>query len=150
MNYKNLFYPALIIFLIIQSCSIRPDQQEEPRSGIEIAISADSSEIQINKIPHLLVETLRADSMDQKQWQSLFAVYPQASDPELTDLQSPLKGNYRISGSTVYFKPDTAFKKQQTYMVQYFPEKFITTETEIIRSKKLPYKNKPYSVFITF
>ncbi|MFM6976064.1 MAG: hypothetical protein ACKOW2_04385 [Sphingobacteriaceae bacterium] len=71
----------------------------------------------IKQLPAELLANLHTNASDTLIWKQFFAVYAEPKDPDLRDFQQPLAGSYQVLEDGVSFKPQTPFKKGQTYFV---------------------------------
>ncbi|MEO5909651.1 MAG: hypothetical protein ABIP95_02130 [Pelobium sp.] len=128
MPLKFAFF--LVILIVVFSCNRPPKNLLVDE--IKIDLSKDSSEILIKGIDPFIFKQIALDSLSEKDWQNILAVYFKVEE-DLQDLQSPIKGVYSIQKNIIRFKPDTTFKKGKEYLVEIYVQKPNTEITENLR-----------------
>ncbi|HUH33248.1 MAG TPA: hypothetical protein VLZ28_04795 [Daejeonella sp.] len=118
------------------SCNSSP-APEEIQKGVHISLSADSSTVELHDVEPDVLAYLQKESLSNKEWQSLFAVYPDTNDPELRDLQFPLEGNYVIRDSFIVFLPKEAFKKDSAYFARFYRSQILMKPSDVIKEGNL-------------
>ena len=136
MKFENLFQIILVSFLVFAGCDSKPTQQALPKKVV-ISLSADSSFVILQRLPADVLDYLKADSIGQRQWQSIFSVYTDPKNPELRDFQSPLSGIYKVEDSLIYFIPDKAFQKDSAYFSRFYGRDILAQPSDIIKGHKL-------------
>lgn len=136
MKLKNLFYIILIIFLTFPGCG--PSEKEiKANTGVTIALTADSSGVELQRIPSYAIKEFLADSLKTEQWQDFFAVYEEPSDKEMRDFQPAINGSYTIKDSVVSFVPSPAFKKGKSYFSRCYTRELMQEPEDIIATRDL-------------
>ncbi len=136
MKIENLFQIILISFLVFAACKAKPGIDAVAQQ-ITIALSSDSTSVELRRVPEHILQYLRTDSLTQKEWQTFFSVYPDVSNPEIRDLQLPLGGNYLVRDSLILFIPTTKFERDSSYFARFYSRKLIDKPSDVIRGKKL-------------
>jgi hypothetical protein len=103
-------YP--ILFLLCFGCN-KPDPV-----NIKAELTANNTTLTISGIDSVILNDIARDSLAN--WPSLFPVYRMPADTDMRDYQNEQPGIYRVSGGTLFFKPDTAFKHHQPYFLRYY------------------------------
>ncbi len=101
-----------ILFLLCLGCS-----KPEPVK-IKLGLEAKKSILTIRGIDSVILNDIARDS--PANWQSLFPVFKMPADTDMKDYQNEQPGAYWVSKGMLLFKPDTAFKTQQTYFLRYY------------------------------
>jgi hypothetical protein len=135
------------ILLMLSSCQPKSNHQLEER--IDLKISSDSSSIEFSGINPYLIEELKTDSLSNEDWQHYFSVY-QKVDEDLQELQRPISGTYLINKKSVSFKPDTAFVKDRTYLVELYIQDPNSSVLNQIQTKVNPTRPKMIRKELTF
>lgn len=137
---------CLFLFLslsIFAGCSHREQASNIYGTSIKMKLSYDNSNVELYPLPDYAIEAFKGDTLSQKQYENLFAIYVDAKDESLQDLQKPVQGTYYLTDTSILFKPQQTFKKNQNYVATCQIKNLIVEPTEIIRSRKLPGKDKP-------
>ena len=103
-------YPILLLLII--GCN-----KPEPVK-IKVGLTAKKSTLTISGIDPVILNDIARDSAAS--WQSLFPVYRMPVDTDMKDFQDEQPGRYWVNKGSLLFKPDTAFKLQQTYFLRYY------------------------------
>jgi len=136
MKLKNLFYIPAIIFLTFYGCG--PVEKEiKANSGVRIALSGDSSAVELKRIPSYAIKEFRADSMKTEQWQDFFAVYEEIPDKEMRDFQTALDGDYLVNDSLISFTPTGGFEKRKSYFSRCYIRELLQGPEDIIATRDL-------------
>ncbi|WP_026897273.1 hypothetical protein [Daejeonella oryzae] len=149
MKVENLFYIILFIFLSLNGC-LPSETADDNSTLLVIKLSQDSSSVELHGIPADVLADFKADSLTEKEWNSFFAVYLEPANPELREIQRPLKGTYQVIGSMVSFTPLEFFQKKHSYFVHCYARKLFVEPADIIKSGKLPSKNSVQEVVFDF
>ncbi len=136
MKLKNLFYIPAIIFLTYFGCG-RAEREIKANTGVRIALSGDSSAVELQRIPSYAIKEFRADSMKKEQWQDFFAVYEEIPDKEMRDFQPAIDGNYLVNDSLVSFIPTDGFKKGKSYFSRCYTRELMQEPEDIIATRDL-------------
>ncbi|MDB5012084.1 MAG: hypothetical protein JWQ25_286 [Daejeonella sp.] len=139
MKIKYLFF--ILLTVVSLKCSNSENKSHLDSTDIKIKLSSDST-VEFYPLPDYALSILKSDSLSQEQYENLFAVYAEAKDESIRDLQEPVQGNYYITDTSIIFKPHVAFKKNQKYIATCYIKKLLVEPTNIIRSQKLPGKDK--------
>lgn len=142
MKIENLFHFILISFLIISACNRNQSSLASPNE-VNISLSVDSTAVELHDVRPDVLEYFRSDSINEKDWQSFFAIYPESHDPEMRDLQQPLKGIYTVKDSTILFVPKDKFEKDIVYFARCYSRKVLSKPSDIIWGGKLSEKTEP-------
>jgi hypothetical protein len=132
---ENLFRIIIISFLISTSCG----QKQSPialKPDVFISLSADSTTIELHRIPKDVLNYFKSDSIESKEWASFFAVYPDSKNIELRDFQPVLSGTYRVNDSLIVFKPDISFKSDSAYFARCYNHELWFEPSKIISASK--------------
>ena len=132
MNFKNVFHAILFILVIFYGCK----QSAKKETSLIIKVSADSIGVELHNIPSFIIDNFAADTLTQAHWKSFFAVYKEPGNPELRDIQAPLKGTYSIKDSLIIFTPDAGFIKGNKYFVQCYAKKLLLEPQDLISNNK--------------
>ncbi len=132
---KNVFYFMLFIFSICYAC--RQSAPKTPATGIIIKISADSTGIELRNIPSFITDNFNTDTLEQRKWKNFFAIYEEPNDPELRDIQPPVKGTYSVKNDLITFIPDSSFKKGQKYFAMCYAKKMLLEPQNLLKSRKI-------------
>jgi hypothetical protein len=149
MKVENLFHIISFIFLIASGCK-SPGQSENNSTLLTIKLSQDSSAVELHGIPSEVLAEFKSDSLSEKEWRSFFAIYKVPADPELRDIERPVKGDYVINDSIVNFTPTEPFHKKQSYFVQCYARKLFVEPEDIVKSRKLPSRSSVQEVTFDF
>ena len=149
MKVENLFHIISFIFLIASGCK-PPVQSANNSTSLVIRLSQDSSAVELHGVPAEVLADFKYDSLTEKEWNSFFAIYNVPADPELRDIERPVKGSYVIKDSIVNFTPAEPFHKKQSYFVQCYARKLFVEPEDIIKSRKLPSRNSVQEVVFDF
>lgn len=136
MKMKNLFYIMLIIFLASVGCGPAQDRINAS-TGVRIALSADSTSVELQNISSYAIAEFRADSLGTEQWKDFFAVYEEPADKEMRDFQDALDGSYLVLDSLVQFTPAAGFKKGQAYFSRCYTRELMQEPEDIISQRDL-------------
>lgn len=136
MKIENLFQLILISFMALIACNVDLKPELVPKS-IRITLSADSSSVELHRVPKTILDYLQTDSLSQQEWQSFFSVYRDASDPEFRDMQPALDGNYILKDSLILFIPNEKFKKDSAYNARCYTRHLMAKPSDIIKGQKL-------------
>ena len=131
MKFENVLHIILISFSCLTACSSNPTPSALQK-GVHITLSADSSTVELHDVELDVLEYLQGDSLSKKEWQGLFAVYPDTNDPELRDLQFPLEGNYIVRDSIIVFLPKEDFKKDSQYFARFYRRKILGKPSDVV------------------
>lgn len=131
MKIENTLHIILISFLCLTACSSKPSPGALQK-GVHISLSADSSTIELHNLQPDVLEYLQRDSLTKKEWQSVFAVYQDISDPELRDLQKALEGKYLVRDSMIIFLPTEGFKRDSAYFARFYSPKILAKPSDVI------------------
>ncbi len=126
----------LIIFLSTNGCSQR-EEKNKASTGVRIALSADSTSVELQNIPSYAIAEFRADSLGTEQWKDFFAVYEEPSDEEMRDFQDAVDGTYLVLDSLVRFLPAGGFKKGQPYFSRCYTRELMQEPEDIIAKRDL-------------
>ena len=83
---------------------------------IKIDLVAEKSVLAISGLDSIILNDIARDSGSN--WQNLFPVYKMPADTDMKDYQNEQPGKYWVKKGALFFKPDTAFKTQQTYFLR--------------------------------
>jgi len=131
MKFEKILHIILIGIPYLSACSSHPSP-DVLQKGVHISLSADSSSVELHRVQPDVLAYLQGDSLSRKDWQSLFAVYPDSPDPELRDLQIPLEGDYVLRDSTIVFLPHEGFKKDSAYFARFYSRKILGTPSDVV------------------
>jgi hypothetical protein len=132
-----MFYAMLFILPGFHSCK-QSAKEKTQAAGIVIKVSADSTGIELHHIPSFITDNFAADTLAQLHWKNFLAVYEEPNDPELRDIQPPLKGAYSVENGLIKFKPDAGFIKGHVYFAQCYAKKMLLEpQNLIINNNKL-------------
>lgn len=137
----------LTLGLFITAC--HPKSNNQLSDEIKVNISSDSSAILFSGIDPFILEELNADSLTDSTWQRYFAIYPKV-DEDIQELQKPLKGNYKIQKADILFKPEQAFEKGKTYLMELYIQQPNSSVLDELRSKVEPLHPKIIRKEVTF
>ncbi len=143
---KTLF--VLPLFLILLS-ACQPKSNNQLEAVIDLKISADSSAVEFSGFNPYILEELKKDSLSNQDWQHYFSVYEKV-DEDLQELQRPIYGAYFINRKSVSFKPDTAFVKDKTYLVELYIQDPNPSVLNQIQTKVNPTRPKIIRRELTF
>jgi len=101
----------------------------------KIRLTPDSQSVCIIGLEYAIIHDLKADSLTQGTWKSLFAIYRMPTDTDMKDFQPEQPGKYQISDSAITFKPDTPFKKHQQYFVRFYGNGAAISSLKLIQAK---------------
>ena len=149
MKVEILFHIISFIFLIACGCK-SPGQSTNNSTSLIIRLSPDSLAVELHGVPSEVLADFKSDSLTEKEWNSFFAIYKVPSDPELRDIERPLKGDYVVKDSIVNFMPAEPFHKKQSYFVQCYARKLFVEPEDIIKSRKLPSRSSVQEVVFDF
>ncbi|MEJ7692555.1 hypothetical protein [Daejeonella sp.] len=136
MKLNHLFYITSIIFLTFNGCG--PSEKEiTADTGVRIALSADSSGVELQQIPSYAIKEFLTDSLKTEQWQDFFAVYEEPSDKEMRDFQAALGGSYTIKDRFVSFVPSGGFKKGTSYFSRCYTRELLQEPEDLIATRDL-------------
>ncbi|WP_448701022.1 hypothetical protein ACFGVR_02940 [Mucilaginibacter sp. AW1-3] len=85
-----------------------------------IALSKDSQMVVVSGLDYAVLQELKKDSLPPEAFKTLFPVYRMPADTDMKNDQNEQPGVYQITDSLITFKPDTAFKKSQTYFARFY------------------------------
>lgn len=136
MKIENLFQFILISFLAVTACNADTTTGVPPQR-MSLSLSADSSAVELRQVPEHILEYFQSDSLSQKEWQSFFSVYPDASNPELRGLQAAIAGRYVLHDSTIVFIPQEKFQKDSAYYARCYTRSLLATPSDIIKGKNI-------------
>jgi hypothetical protein len=102
---------------VLLSIACRSAPWERGASSLYIRLSADSSVVSIEGLPHDAIQFLLEDA-DSAAWISLFPVYRESKNPRMYGLEPVYPGTYRIAGDMVLYIPDSGFVKGNTYRAE--------------------------------
>lgn len=114
MRTANLTKGLALTMCLALSCGEPSGITAEP---LLITLTQDSSQIRIAGLPHDAVLELTSEG-DSSVFASLFPVYKEAADPELTGLEPPYPGTYTLVQDTLFFQPDSGFTKGHSYRLE--------------------------------
>ena len=137
----------LILGLFITAC--HPKSNNLLSDEIKVNISKDSSAILFSGIDPFILKELSADSLTDSTWQQYFAIYPKV-DEDIQELQKPLKGDYEIQKADILFKPEQAFEKGKTYLIELYIQQPNSSVLDELRSKVEPLHPKIIRKEVTF
>lgn len=136
---RNVLRIILISILCLSACSSDPSPAALQK-GVHISLSADSSSVELHLVQPDVLEYLKEDSLSKKEWNGLFAVYRDPKDPELRDLQLPLKGNYLVKDSVIVFLPLEGFERDSGYFARFYSPKTLVKPSDAIAEGNLARK----------
>ena len=139
-----------ILFLLFLSMSCNNPNSNLLANTIKISLNADSSCVLIQNIDPSIIEILAVDSLSQTQWQNNVAVYKKTNDDDLQELEKPIPGNYSIIESQLVFKPNSAFKKGERYLVALYLRNPDGNLLDQLRPSNSPFRQKPIQKIIKF
>ena len=131
MKFENLFHIMLICFLTLGACN-RKEAENGALERVRFSLSADSSSVEVHKLPADVLDFLQADTLSEKQWQAFFGVYRQPVDAELKDFQKPLSGSYRLQDSLIIFSPSEDFRKDSVYFARFYKRNILVKPSDVI------------------
>lgn len=100
-----------------------------------IGLSKDSQMVVISGLDYSVLHELKKDSLSRDAFTQLFAVYRMPADTDMKDYQNEQPGTYQITDSLITFKPDTEFKKHQTYFARFYGHSTENTPTKLAQGK---------------
>ena len=136
MKVENLFHIILISLLVMTACNSKPAPQAKQKE-VHISLSADSSTVELHMLQPDVLEYLQRDSLTRKEWQNVFAVYPDVTDPELRDLQPALEGDYLVKDSIIVFLPKEGFKNDSAYFARFYSPQILMKPSDVIMEGNL-------------
>jgi hypothetical protein len=102
---------------------------------VSIHLSNDSQTVYISGLEYSILQEFKKDSLTTETWHGIFPVYIMPADTELKDFQKEISGTYQVTDTTLVFKPDTAFKKHQQYLVHFYGNGENYSTVNLLRSK---------------
>ena len=136
----------LLFFMVILTNCSNNKIGSTNSPNIKSKLSIDKTHVEFYPLPDYAIQVFISDSLSQKQYQNLFAVYPETLDPDMRDLQEPLEGDYSLTDTSIIFRPTITFKKNQKYFALCNIKSLLIDPSEIITNKKLPGKERPDEV----
>jgi hypothetical protein len=100
-----------------------------------IGLSKDSQTVFVSGLDYSVLQELKKDSLPLEAFQRLFPVYRMPADTDMKDYQNEQPGIYQITDSLITFKPDTAFKKHQTYFARFYGHSTGNTPAKLAQGK---------------
>ncbi len=100
-----------------------------------IGLSKDSQTVVVSGLDYSVLQELKKDSLPPEAFRQLLPVYRMPADTDMKDYQNEQPGIYRITDSLITFKPDTAFKKHQTYFARFYGHTIENTPTKLAQGK---------------
>jgi hypothetical protein len=135
MKVKNWFHIISISIIFLAACHSDSAKKSAPKEFI-ISLSADSASLKLRRLPADLLMYLQENNLNEKDWQSIFSVYPKVSDPELQDFQRPLSGSYLIQDSSIVFSPRDGFVKDSSYLARSYMPNVLKQPSDMIMGHK--------------
>src|SRR6476659_5070375 len=149
-NFSRIYDSMLFIIPILMLFSAcHPKSNNLLADDILVKISSDSSQVEFTGFNPYILEELKTDSLSNENWQHYFSVYPKVEE-EMQELQKPISGIYSINKKSVSFKPDTAFEKGKTYLVELYIQDPNPSVLNQIQTKVNPTQAKIIRKELTF
>lgn len=121
------------VFFVAICFGCHPAAVEQDNS--RIALSKDSQMVVVSGLDYSVLHELKKDSLSLDAFQQLLAVYRMPADTDMKDYQNEQPGIYQITDSLITFKPDTAFKKHQTYFARFYGHSTGNTSTKLAQGQ---------------
>ena len=84
-----------------------------------ITLDSNKQTLKITGLSDAVVQDINRDTTTNK-WQQLIPVYRMPVDTDMKDFQPIQPGKYWVKDSIIFFKPDTPFVQQQTYILRHY------------------------------
>lgn len=124
-----------ILCFFVLACAACHSPVANDANRISIHLSKDSQTVCISGLDYSILQDMKKDTLSLESWQGVFPVYRMPADTDMKDMQSEQPGKYKVTDSTITFKPDTAFIKHQQYFARFYGGTTNFTPTNLIRSK---------------
>src|ERR1700759_1777826 len=124
------YFLVILILLFCLGC-----KRQQGKIAITISLTDSNRSVNVKGFDKAVIGDIGRDT-DKSVWQGLLPVYKMPADTDLKDFQTAQPGAYIVKDSIVVFKPDTPFKKGQTYFLRYYPHDEGTDAWQYIRDKK--------------
>jgi len=108
-----------LVFFVAAFAGCRSAQPSQI-DNFTIALSKDSQQVTVRGLDYAVLQDLKHDSLSQDGFEKILAVYRMPADTDMQDYPNEQPGTYHITDSLISFKPDTAFKKHQTYFARFY------------------------------
>ncbi|MDB5121459.1 MAG: hypothetical protein JWN56_2677 [Sphingobacteriales bacterium] len=141
MKIRDLFFIFSMIMFV--KCTYSEKISNLNATNIKIKLSSDNKNVEFYPLPDYALRILKSDSLSQKQYENLFAVYLETNDEDIRDLQEPIQGTYYITDTSIIFSPKSEFKKNQAYYAICNIKNLLLDPSEIITSQKMPGRESP-------
>lgn len=135
---KRLKYLAFCLSAMTAACNNK-SEHEKATASIQFQLNADSSQIVLKGLDHVVLQAVQEDSLAQNVLKSMFAVYKQASDEQLVGLEKPLPGKYEMVRDEISYMPDSGFSKGTTYRAEFRMPEFYDRK-DVVNGGNLPGK----------
>ena len=122
----------LVFFVIICSCH---SAGVNGYDTTHITLSHDSQQVCVSGIDYSVLQQFKKDSLTTEAFQRILSVYRMPADTDMKDYQNEQPGVYHITDSLITFKPDTPFKKCQTYFARFYGHAMGNTPTDLAQGK---------------
>ncbi|MBC7743878.1 MAG: hypothetical protein H7096_02110 [Flavobacterium sp.] len=106
-------------------------------SKLYLALSLDSTTIELHGMPEDVLNYFKTKKIDEKVWESFFAVYPETKNKELKDFQLAIKGKYRVRDSLIVFLPHINFVIDSSYFARCYSQNLLSKPSDILLGKKI-------------
>jgi hypothetical protein len=135
-SFRLLVYPSVCLAaMIFNSC--QPSPSKAVADAVRLQLNADSTQIVLKGLDHNILQSIREDLLGQDEFESIFSVYRQSANEQLTGLEKPFPGKYQTTSTEIIYIPDSAFLKGQTYRAEFRMPAFYD-QKDIMQQKKLP------------
>ncbi|OCX50939.1 hypothetical protein BEL04_19660 [Mucilaginibacter sp. PPCGB 2223] len=123
-----------LVFLVMACLSCRSASVTEADHS-RIGLSRDSQTVILGGLDYAVLQELKKDSLTAEGFRQLLAVYRMPADTDMKDYQNEQPGIYQITDSLIIFKPDTPFKKHQTYFARFYGHSTENTPARLAQGK---------------
>jgi len=132
-SFSNVGRLWLVFFAMICISCHSTDVSE--RDVTHIILSRDSQLVCVSGIDYSILQQFKKDSLTTEAYQRILSVYRMPADTDMKDYQNEQPGIYNITGSLITFKPDTPFKKHQTYFARFYGHAMGNMPTDLAQGK---------------
>ena len=126
---RRWFVFFVVVCMGCHSTSVTED--DHSRMGL----SKDSQTVFVSGLDYSVLQEFKKDSLPLEAFQRIFPVYRMPADTDMKDYQNEQPGVYQITDSLIIFKPDTAFKKHETYFARFYGHSTENTPTKLAQGK---------------
>ena len=103
--------------------------------NIRIILSRDSQQVCVSGIDYSVLQEFKKDSPTTAGFRQILAIYRMPADTDMKDYQNEQSGVYSITDSLIIFKPDTPFKRHQTYFARFYGHSLGNTPADLAQGK---------------